>query len=202
MFPFRSGFFNLFMSKANLHYPYNSPGCSHCTLQKHHEYIIHHHRDSLTRGPGTWQQIGWPGFDPRYWRGGDFSSLLRVQTVLGVHSTSYKMSTEGFTWGKGGQAQDQPLYLFLVSWLCMCGPFHPHPPWAFMVCKGDSFTFTIIRVFCPRAGLSLQTQAPRLQLCSKAGLPPQTQEPVLQFYTRDEQVRQLPVPFRIPLSSI
>ena len=28
----------------------------------------------------------------------------------------------------------------------------------------------------PRAGLSLQTQAPRLQLCTKAGLPPQTQE--------------------------
>ena len=34
----------------------------------------------------------------------------------------------------------------------------------------------IIIVFCPRAGLSLQTQAPRLQLCPKAGLPSQTQE--------------------------
>ena len=36
-------------------------------------------------------------------------------------------------------------------------------------------------VFCPRAGLSLQTQAPRLQFCPKAGLPSQTQEPRLQF---------------------
>ena len=31
----------------------------------------------------------------------------------------------------------------------------------------------IIRVFCPRVGLSLQTQARRLQFCLKAGLPPQ-----------------------------
>ena len=34
----------------------------------------------------------------------------------------------------------------------------------------------------PRAGLSLQTQAPRLQFYSKAGVPPQTHEPRLQFY--------------------
>ena len=40
----------------------------------------------------------------------------------------------------------------------------------------------IIIMFCPRAGLSLQTQAPRLNFCSKAGLPLQTQEPRLQFY--------------------
>ena len=40
----------------------------------------------------------------------------------------------------------------------------------------------IIRKFCPRAGLLLQTQASRLQFCPKAGLPPQTQEPRLQFY--------------------
>ena len=32
----------------------------------------------------------------------------------------------------------------------------------------------IIRAFCPRAGLSLQTQALRLKFCPKAGLPPQT----------------------------
>ena len=37
-------------------------------------------------------------------------------------------------------------------------------------------------VFCPRAGASLQTQAPRLQFCPKAGLPLQSQEPRLQFY--------------------
>ena len=36
-------------------------------------------------------------------------------------------------------------------------------------------------VFCPRAGPSLQTQAPRLQFCPKADLPLQTQEPKLQF---------------------
>ena len=37
-------------------------------------------------------------------------------------------------------------------------------------------------LFCPRAGPSLQTQAPRLQFCPKAGLPLQTQESRLQFY--------------------
>ena len=39
-----------------------------------------------------------------------------------------------------------------------------------------------MRVFCPRAGLSLQTQAPRLQFCPKACLQPQTQTPRVQFY--------------------
>ena len=39
-------------------------------------------------------------------------------------------------------------------------------------------------VFCPRAGPSLQTQAPRLQFYPKAGLPLQTQEPKLKFYWR------------------
>ena len=43
-------------------------------------------------------------------------------------------------------------------------------------------TVYISSVFCPRAGPSLQTQAPRLQFCSKAGLPLQTQEPRLLFY--------------------
>ena len=37
-------------------------------------------------------------------------------------------------------------------------------------------------VFCPRAGPSLQTQAPRLKFYPKAGLPLQNQEPKLQFY--------------------
>ena len=37
-------------------------------------------------------------------------------------------------------------------------------------------------MFCPRAGLSLQTQAPRLQFCPKAGLRLQTQKARLQFY--------------------
>ena len=39
-----------------------------------------------------------------------------------------------------------------------------------------------IRVFCPRADLSLQTQEPRLQFCSKAGLPLQIQKQRMQFY--------------------
>ena len=37
--------------------------------------------------------------DPGCRRGGDFSSLLRVQTGPGVHSTSYKMSSEEFPRG-------------------------------------------------------------------------------------------------------
>ena len=41
-------------------------------------------------------------------------------------------------------------------------------------------------VFCPRAGLSLQTQAPRLQFCPKAGPRPQTQKPRLQFYRYED----------------
>ena len=39
----------------------------------------------------------------------------------------------------------------------------------------------IIRVFCPRAGSSLQTQELIPQFCWKAGLPSQAQEPRLQF---------------------
>ena len=48
----------------------------------------------------------WPGFHPWCRRSEDFSSLLRVQTGSGVHSTSYKMSTvtENFPGGKGGRA--------------------------------------------------------------------------------------------------
>ena len=37
-------------------------------------------------------------------------------------------------------------------------------------------------LFCTRASLSLQTQAPRLQFCPKADLPLQSQESRLQFY--------------------
>ena len=32
----------------------------------------------------------------------------------------------------------------LEPWLCLCGPLHPHPPWTFMACNGDNFTFIII----------------------------------------------------------
>ena len=37
-----------------------------------------------------------PGSIPGVGGGGDFSSLLRVQTGPGVHSTCYKMSNGGF----------------------------------------------------------------------------------------------------------
>ena len=45
-----------------------------------------------------------PGSIPGVGGGGDFSSLLRVQTGPEVHSASYKMTTGGFHWGKGGRA--------------------------------------------------------------------------------------------------
>ena len=48
---------------------------------------------------GAELRAGRPGFDPGCRRGGDFSSLLRVQTGPGVHSTSYKMSTGEFPRG-------------------------------------------------------------------------------------------------------
>ena len=34
------------------------------------------------------------------------------------------------------------------QWLQLCGPLHPHPPWAFMSCNGDTFTiFTLPLLF-------------------------------------------------------
>ena len=51
-------------------------------------------------------RTGRPGFDPGCRRGGDFSSLLRVQTGPGVHSASYKNEYRGLPGGKGGRAQD------------------------------------------------------------------------------------------------
>ena len=64
----------------------------------------------------------------------------------------------------------------------LCMAYHPyhfvgevllHPVYSIM---------NQIRVFCPRASLSLQSQAPWLQFCRSAGLQPQTQDPRLQFY--------------------
>ena len=40
-------------------------------------------------------RAGWPGLDPGFGGGEDYSSLLRVQTGPGVHSASYKMSIGG-----------------------------------------------------------------------------------------------------------
>ena len=76
----------------------------------------------LTRSKSP--QAGRPRFDPQVWGVGDFSLLLRVQTGPGIHLASYKMSTGGFPQGKNGRAQDQPPYLFLVPWVCICGPLH------------------------------------------------------------------------------
>ena len=64
------------------------------------------------------------------------------------------------------------------------------------LCMGDVYLYlctercevrvtVIIRVFCSRASLSLQTHAIRLHFCSKEGLPSQTQEPWLHFYCRE-----------------
>ena len=44
-------------------------------------------------------QAGRPGFDLGCRRGGDFSSLLRVQIGPEVNSTSYKVSTDDFPRG-------------------------------------------------------------------------------------------------------
>ena len=49
-------------------------------------------------------KAGWPGLDPECQRGGDFSSLLRVQTGPGVCSDSCKNEYQGFLWGKDGRA--------------------------------------------------------------------------------------------------
>ena len=46
----------------------------------------------------------------------------------------------------------------------------------------ETIYIIVIRVFCPRSGLSLQTQESRLQFCPKAGRPRQTQKPRLYFY--------------------
>ena len=92
-------------------------------------YIVHLYRNNY-----VW--AGRPGFDPGCRRSADFSSLLRVHIGPGVHSASYKMSTGAFPGNKGGRAQDQPPYFFLVPWLCICEPLYPHPSWAFLACKG------------------------------------------------------------------
>ena len=56
-------------------------------------------------GPGSYSgkvlgyKLDGPGSIPDVGVGGDLSLLLRVQTGLGVHSASYKMSTGCFSWG-------------------------------------------------------------------------------------------------------
>ena len=48
---------------------------------------------------GLENELGYRLDDPGVGGGGDFSSLLRVQTGPGVHSTFYKMSTGEFPRG-------------------------------------------------------------------------------------------------------
>ena len=52
--------------------------------------------DRYLRQQGAWLQAGRRGFVPGCRRGGDFSSLLRVQIGPGVHLASSKMSTGAF----------------------------------------------------------------------------------------------------------
>ena len=78
--------------------------------------------------------------------GGDFSSPLPVQTGPVVHSASYKMSTRDFLWGKDGRAQNQPPYLFLVPWLCICEPSHLHPHESSWPVIGIPLTFVLRRL--------------------------------------------------------
>ena len=92
-------------------------------------------------GKGIWLRAGRPGFDPGCRKSGEFSSLLRVQNDPGVHSGSCKMSTGGLS--PGVKAAERRTSHPTSSWLCICGPLHPHPPWAFMACNGDTFTVTI-----------------------------------------------------------
>ena len=59
---------------------------------------------------GAWLRAGRPGFKPVCRRDGDFSSLLRVQTGPGVHSTSYKRVPGNFPGLKAA-------HLILLPWL-------------------------------------------------------------------------------------
>ena len=77
-----------------------------------------------------------------WWR---FSSLLRVQTCPGVHSASYKMSTGVFPGYRRPSVGLATLPLRnAVAANRLCGPLHPHPPWAFMPFKGIPNLFYVI----------------------------------------------------------
>ena len=84
----------------------------------------------------------------------------------------------------------KPIYTEISSTNCLVVSIHS-ADWSkkfvndehiFKIKKINEIIINIIRVFSPRAGLSLQTQEPRLQFCPKVDLPLQTQEPRLQFY--------------------
>ena len=103
--------------------------------------------------------------------------LLRVQTGPGVHSASYKISTGGIRGFSRGQRRPSvglatlplPSARAVYMWT-----LYSHPPWAFMACNGDIFTFMYIiiiiiiiikiRTFCPRSHLSLHALARRLHI--------------------------------------
>ena len=65
-------------------------------------------------------------FNPGRQMGGEFPSLVRIQTGPGVHSASYKMSTRAFLGVKTTESRaSHPTSC--NSWLWICGPLHPYP---------------------------------------------------------------------------
>ena len=81
-----------------------------------------------------------PGFDPGWWRRGDFSLLLRVQTGPEVLSASCEISTGAFLGYRrpsvGPTTLPLPSAETANMWILVSTSL-----WAFMVCNGDTFTF-------------------------------------------------------------
>ena len=71
--------------------------------------------------------------------GGDFLHSFVFRLVLGSTQSPIKWLPGAFPGGKGDRAWD----LSIVPCLCLCGPLHPIPPWAFMTCNGDTFTLAL-----------------------------------------------------------
>ena len=57
----------------------------------------------------------------------------------------------------------------------------------------QNITYSTIRVFCPRAGPSLQSTESKVAVLPKADLLPQTQEPRLQFYQGLNRCSSIPL---------
>ena len=63
--------------------------------------------------------------------------IVEIKFTAPKIGDTYKMSTSGLLRGKGGRAQDQPPYLFLVSWPCICVDPSIHiPRGTLKACKG------------------------------------------------------------------
>ena len=75
-----------------------------------------------------------------------YTATALVQIGLGVHSTSYKMSTGGFPLGYrrpcvGLAILPLPNALAVYMWT-----FASTSPWTFMACNEDTFTFNVVKV--------------------------------------------------------